>query len=243
MVRLQREFKPADLANRLGAGMMPATITARLPMSSRPGPRLMRPHAPPLVLASASAARARLLAAVGIAFEQRPALLDEPAVRAALIADGVPPRDAAVALAELKAQRSARQAEPDQLVVGADQLLATAGHWFDKPATLAEARVQLEALAGRRHELWTAAVVFEGGVRVWHQVLQARLWMRACSSAFIDAYLDTIGERALESVGAYHLEGPGAQLFARVQGDHFGIQGLPLLELLEFLRTRGILPR
>ena len=209
-----------------------------------PSPRVLQcADAPPVILASASATRARLLAAAGVTLEQRPAAVDEDAVREGLQADGATPGDAAVALAELKGGRVASQAPTAAIVLGADQVLCCEDRWFAKPLDLAEARAQLEALAGRRHELATAVVAFRGGARIWHSVAVARLWLRPCSPAFLDDYLAAIGEQALGSVGAYQIEGPGAQLFARVEGDLFAIQGLPLLEVLEFLRAQGVLAR
>ncbi len=204
---------------------------------------LHRADAPPVILASASPARARLLRAAGVELEQRPAAIDEEAVRGALRAEGVAAGDAAVALAELKAGRIAGQAPADAVVLGADQILWVGERWFAKPADLAEARAQLEQLAGARHELASAVVAFRNGARIWHQLAIARLWLRPCSKSFLDAYLRATGEFALASVGAYQVEGFGAQLFARIEGDHFAIQGLPLLEVLEFLRGQGVLAR
>jgi septum formation protein len=195
-----------------------------------------------LILASASTTRARMLEAAGVPFEQRPAAVDETEVKEALRADGVAPGDAALALAELKARRIASGA-PGLPVLGADQILTCDGQWFDKPRDLAEARAQLAALAGRRHELWTAAIVLRDDARLWHEIAQARLWLRPCSDAFLAAYLDAVGDLALASVGAYQIEGLGAQLFARVEGDRFAIQGLPLIGLLECLRIQGVLLR
>jgi septum formation protein len=195
-----------------------------------------------LVLASASAARAAMLAAAGVPFEQHPAAVDETEIKEALRADGVAPGDAALALAELKARRVA-SGSPADLVLGADQILTCEGQWFDKPRDLAEARAQLASLAGRRHELWTAAIVIRDDARLWHEIAQARLWLRPCSDAFFDAYLDAVGDRALGSVGAYQIEGLGVQLFARVDGDRFAILGLPLIGLLECLRVQGVLLR
>ena len=175
-------------------------------------------------------------------FEQQPAAIDEPSLKEALRAEGVPAGDAAVALAELKAERVAART-PDALVLGADQILTCEGRWFDKPRDRAEASAQLDALAGKRHELATAAVAMRGGARVWHHVAVPRLWLRHCSPAFREAYLDAVGEAALTSVGAYQIEGLGAQLLARIEGDHFAVLGLPLLELLQFLREQGVLLR
>ena len=215
-----------------------------VPRSDRsPVATLQQNAAPPVVLASSSATRARLLAAAGLTVERRPAAVDEAEVKRALAAEGVSAPDAAVALAELKAQRVAQLAPPEAIVLGADQILACEGRWFDKPEGRAEARAQLGLLAGRRHELATAVVAFRERARVWHHVAVPRLWMRTCSEAFLDAYLDAAGDALLGSVGAYRIEDLGAQLFARVEGDRFAIEGLPLLEVLEFLRDQGVLPR
>ena len=205
-------------------------------------PSLGAARAPRVVLASASPTRARLLRAAGAVFEQRPAAVDEAALKEALRAEGVTAGDAAIALAELKAQRIASQM-PAAIVLGADQILTCAERWFDKPQDRADARAQLSALVGKWHELATAVVAFRGGARVWHHLTVPRLWLRDCSPEFIDAYLDAVGETAFASVGAYQIEGLGAQLLARIQGDHFAVLGLPLVPLLEFLRAQGVLVR
>jgi septum formation protein len=203
---------------------------------------LLAAGAPRVVLASASPTRAHLLRAAGVQFEQRPAAVDEASLKEALRAEGVSAGDAAVALAELKAQRVASQM-PDAIVLGADQILTCEERWFDKPQDRAEAQAQLGALAGRWHELATAVVAFRGGARVWHHLAVPRLWLRDPSPEFLQDYLDALGETALTSVGAYQIEGVGAQLLARIQGDHFAVLGLPLLPLLEFLREQGVLMR
>ena len=197
---------------------------------------------PRVVLASASSMRAHLLRAAGVPFEQQPAAIDEPSLKEALQSEGVPASDAAVALAELKAERVAAPM-PEAIVLGADQILTCEGRWFDKPRHRAEASAQLDVLAGKRHELATAVVAVRGGARVWHHVAMPRLWLRPSSASFREAYLDAVGEAALTSVGAYQIEGVGAQLLARIEGDHFAVLGLPLLELLEFLRAQGVLLR
>jgi septum formation protein len=207
-----------------------------------PTPSLLAAAAPPIVLASASAIRARLLDAAGVPVAQRPATVDELALKESLQAEGVSAGDAAIALAELKALQIARHM-PEAIVLGADQILTCAGRWFDKPQGRAQARAQLGALAGQAHELATAVVAFRGGVRVWHHLAVPRLWLRPCSPGFLDAYLDAVGDAALTSVGAYQIEGLGAQLLNRIEGDHFAVLGLPVLEVLEFLRQQGVLLR
>ncbi|MFC7607802.1 Maf family protein [Teichococcus aestuarii] len=193
-----------------------------------------------LVLASGSATRAALLRAAGLDFTAQPAPVDEASLKEAARAEGIPPADAAILLAEAKAIRVARR-EPEALVIGADQLLVCEGAWFDKPEGTAGARAQLQALRGRTHTLFTAMVLWRHGQRVWQHVATPRLTMRDFSDSFLDRYLALEGEAVTHSVGAYRLEGPGIQLFREVEGEHSAILGLPLLPLLGFLRQHGAL--
>lgn len=195
--------------------------------------------AAPVILASRSEARAELLRQAGIDLEILAAPIDEEAVKAGLRAEGAAARDVADALAEFKARRVGAR-HPDRVVLGADQVLVCEGRSFDKPRDLAEARAHLEFLRGRTHELLSAAVIYEGGVPVWRHIGRARLTMRPFSEAFLEAYLERHGVDLLTTVGAYKLEAGGSQLFSQVQGDYFSVLGLPLLEVLGFLRTRGL---
>jgi septum formation protein len=198
--------------------------------------------APALILASASKARRAVLEGAGLRFETRVAGVDEAAIKEAAQAEGIPPDDAALMLADAKAERVAAQA-PDALVIGADQLLVCDGAWFDKPTDMTAARAHLQRLRGRRHELVTALVCHRAGQRIWQHVAKPRLTMRDFSDAFLEAYLAAEGEALLSSVGAYRLEGHGAQLFDRIEGDQPAILGMPLLPLLGFLRQHGVLLR
>jgi septum formation protein len=190
-----------------------------------------------VVLASKSAARRAVLEAAGVPYAAAAAGVDEDAVKASLLADGAGPRDIADALAELKAIRVSRKREG--LVIGADQTLDLDGALYDKAADLAEARARLQLLRGRTHRLHAAVVVAKDGAPIWREVVTAKLAMRDASDAFLDDYLAREGEAILGSVGCYRLEGPGAQLFSRIDGDYFAILGLPLLGLLDLLRRHG----
>lgn len=194
-----------------------------------------------LILASASVIRRRILEAAGVTFEVDAARVDEGAAKASLRAEGMKLRDQADALAALKALSVSRRREG--LVIGADQMLAIEGETLDKPRDRAEARAHLLALRGRTHELICAAVVARGGEVLWRHVETPRLRMRAFSEAFLEEYLDRGGESLFASVGAYQLEGAGAHLFERVDGDYFSVLGLPLLPLLAFLREHGAAPQ
>lgn len=191
-----------------------------------------------LILASGSAARRRMLEAAGLTFSVESPRVDEEAAKASLRAEGMNPRDQADALAELKALSVSRKREG--FVIGADQMLAVDGTVLDKPKTLAEAREHLVRLRGKTHELLTAAVVAKEGAIIWRRVDVPKLKMRAFSDAFLDDYIEHAGDATLLSVGAYQLEGLGAQLFERVEGDYFSVLGLPLLPLLAFLREHGV---
>ncbi len=194
-----------------------------------------------LILASASSARARLLAAAGVVFRVEPAEVDEAAVKRAARAARHSASDCALALADAKAGLVSRR-KPEGLVIGADQILVCDGEWFDKPADLGAARAQLQMLRGRTHVLVSAVSAFRAGERIWQHLSAPQLTMRRFSNAFLDDYLTIEGAAVLGSVGAYRLEAVGGQLFDRVEGDHFAILGLPLIELLGFLREQGLLP-
>lgn len=198
----------------------------------------MEPSTERLILASASAARARLLDAAGVDFTAEPANIDEWALKQRLAEEGADADRCALALAEAKALAlSARH--PHALIIGADQILVCNGAWFDKPTDLSDARRQLMELRGRSHVLEMAVCAVYDSERCWRAASAPRLRMRRFSDAFLDDYLAAEGKAILGSVGAYRLEGRGIQLFEQIDGDYFAVLGLPLLELLRFLRGCG----
>jgi septum formation protein len=184
-------------------------------------------------------ARRAMLAAAAVPFEAEAANVDEDAVKTAYRSNGLDARDLADALAQLKAVRISAK-RPGDLVLGCDQTLALDdGTMIDKPGkALAD---QLRMLSGRTHKLHSAIVACEGGHPVWRHVDTAKLTMRRLSEAFIADYVARESEAASDCVGGYRIEGPGVQLFSRIEGSHFTILGLPLLPLLDWLRIRGIL--
>ena len=172
-------------------------------------------------------------------FEVIPARVDEDAVKESLLAQGTPVRGIADALAELKAVRVSAS-HPEQLVLGADQILAVDKELVSKSSNVGEARALLRKLRGRKHELIGAVVLARSGSPIWRHVEVSTLTMRNFSDAFLEDYLAREGEAVLDSVGCYHFEGSSAQLFAGYTGDYFSILGLPLLPLLAELRNQGI---
>ncbi len=192
----------------------------------------------PLVLASKSDVRAKILAAAGLRLEIRPADIDERVLEAA----ANDAADAARLLARAKAQSVAKTV-PGRLVLGADQTLALGETRLSKPKDRAVARAQLQALRGKTHLLHSALTLVRDDRVLFEHADTARLTTRAFSDAFLDAYLDLAGDTALASVGAYQIEGAGIHLFERVEGDYFTILGLPLLPLLDFMRQAGFVAK
>ena len=191
-----------------------------------------------IILASASAARQAILKNAGLAVESLPADIDERAAEAPLLQSGAGAADIAQALAMIKASHVSQQ-RPADLVIGADQTLEFAGERLTKPADMAVARRQLLKLAGKPHRLHSAVACCRGGAVIWQHMETVTLTMRPLTPQEIGRYLAKAGETALASVGAYQIEGPGIQLFERIEGDYFAILGLPLLPLLTFLRAQG----
>jgi septum formation protein len=190
-----------------------------------------------ITLASGSASRQGLLAGAGIDAASIRPNVDEDAAKAALRAQGMSVRDQAMKLAELKAVKVSSRTPG--LVVGGDQMLSLEHEAFDKPADMAAARDHLRKLSGKTHTLETAIVVCENGVPVWRHLARPKLTMRPLNEEFIESYVARAGDALLSTVGAYQLEGLGAQLFTKIEGDYFSILGLPLLPLLDYFRTRG----
>jgi septum formation protein len=192
----------------------------------------------PLVLASKSEIRRKILAAAEIPVEVRPAAIDERSLEQS--AGPVTPADLAGLLAVAKAGAVSKNL-PGRLVLGADQTLGFGGRIFSKPADRAAARAQLGRLRANAHELHSAIALVEDGNVLFEHVNSARLTMRTFSDEFLERYLDVVGPAALASVGGYQLEAAGIHLFERIEGDHFTILGVPLLPLLAYLRSEQLI--
>ncbi len=190
-----------------------------------------------LILASASETRARMLRDVGLDIETVPSGVNEGEIKNRYRRDKQPADELALALAEAKALAIDRS----DLILGADQILSFNGETFDKPQDFEEAKAQLKQLRGMQHELLSAAVIVENGSVIWRHIGRATLTMRNFSDVFLESYIQEEGETVLTTVGGYRIEARGAQLFDAISGDYFSILGLPLLDVLEFLRRREVL--
>ncbi len=196
---------------------------------------------PPLILASASKSRARILEAAGLAFIVEPPGLDEGVMRQAVSGErSLAPHDVAEVLARAKAEAVSELA-PKAYVIGSDQVLALGKTILTKPDSMEAARRQLLDLSGKSHTLHTAVVVATNGETIWAETTVATLTMRKISPEFIGRYLAAAGEEVLSSVGAYQIEAIGVQLFDKIDGDYFSILGLPLIPLLDTLRREGVI--
>lgn len=198
---------------------------------------------PSLILASGSAVRRKLLTDAGLAFTAEDSRVDEDAIKAGFAGSDRNTEEEtdelALKLAEAKALAVSAKNE-GALVVGADQILSCEGRRYDKPKSMEEARANLLAFRGRPHILHSGLVLVKDGGTLWNLTARATLTMREFSETFLDAYLAEAGERVMKSVGCYQLEGPGVQLFEKIEGDYFSILGLPMLPLLDELRRHGV---
>jgi septum formation protein len=193
-----------------------------------------------LVLASGSETRRKMMEAAGVVVRIAPIRLDEDAIRATMNSEGAHPRDVADLLAEQKARRAAGQ-NPDAVVIGCDQVLDFEGVALGKAATPEGLRAQLGQMNGQRHDLYSAAVVYEDGRPVWRHVSRARMHMRRSSERYLDTYVRRNWDHVRHSAGGYLIEEEGIRLFSRIEGDTFTILGLPLVELLGYLTLRGMI--
>ena len=192
-----------------------------------------------IILASGSVIRKQILDGAGLNYEVIVKPVDEAAIKDSMLAENSRLQDIADALAEAKALRVSRQT--DGFVIGADQIMVMDNQLFDKPKDMDETRERLLSMRGKRHELIGAVVICENGRPVWRHLSKTKLWVREFSNDFLDWYIEQEGEALMKSVGAYRFEGPGAQLFEKVEGGFFAILGLDLLPVLDYLRVRGVI--
>lgn len=195
-----------------------------------------------LILASKSASRRLILENAGVGFAAISSNVDEESAKESLREAGLKPSEQTHELAKLKAIKLSRN-YPQAFIIACDQMLALDGEVYDKAQTMPEARERLKLFRGKTHYLHNGMVVYKSGEFIWRYDNSQKLKMRDFSDEFLENYLKSAGEQILDSVGCYQLEGLGAQLFDKIDGDFFSILGLPLLPLLEFLRNHKIVER
>lgn len=193
-----------------------------------------------ILLASGSQIRAQLLRQARVPFEVAIARVDEEAIKAAMNAEGAGPRDIADALAEAKARKVSAK-KPEVMVLGCDQVLDFDGELLSKPDSPEDALIQLKKMRGKRHMLLSAAVIYRDGQPIWRHVGQVRLRMHDSSDAYLTSYVTRNWDSIQHAVGAYKLEEEGVRLFSDIEGSYFNVLGLPLVELLNYLRLQGVI--
>ena len=192
-----------------------------------------------IILASSSLTRQAILQNANIDFSVVSAPIDEESLKQSAISEGVSLPDCATLLAEMKGQKIAL-AYPKEFIIAGDQILDLGGRCFSKPKTIDDAKNQLLELQGKTHKLHTSVVVFFEGVRIWHHLSSPVITLRALTETEIDTYLEDIGDSALKTPGCYQIEYQGCHIIAQVNGTFFDILGLPLLPLLNFMRSHGL---
>lgn len=198
----------------------------------------LSPH--PLILASTSVTRLKLLQEASIPVEPIAALVDERALEQEMQKQNAHPKNIALALADAKA-RDVASRFPNRWIVAADQTLALGNQQFHKPSSIEQAEENLKTMRGQTHQLHSAFVCYFGKERKFGHVETAQMTMRSFSDVFLNAYLEAAGPRVMQSVGAYQLEGLGIHLFEKIEGDHSTILGLPLSPLFAFFRQAGLI--
>ena len=179
-----------------------------------------------------------MLSSAGLKIDIVPADINEEIIKKTH--DGLLAEDLSHVLAREKAASVSTMVE-DALVIGADQILECGDRLYDKPVGDDGVRAHLISLRGQTHRLISSACIIKTGEMLWHKTETAKLTMRQFDDSYIENYIQKVGREVQSSVGAYHIEGMGIQLFERIEGDYFVILGLPLLSLLDFLRKQKIL--
>ena len=192
-----------------------------------------------IILASASSTRQKMLRDAGLNIESQPAHVDEDSLKQAAQAENLSGLDAATLIAEMKAQKISGL-HPDAFVIGSDQLLTQDHNWFSKPLSLDEAKTTLQHLSGQTHQLVTVAVVYQNGKRLWHHAESPKISIRRLSDQDIDDYLKILGDGFAYTPGVYMMENLGAQIISKIDGCPYSVLGLPLLQLMDFLRQHGL---
>ena len=193
-----------------------------------------------LVLASSSLARSQVLNNAGVVHEILSPQIDEDSVKVAMLADGYSHCDIADKIADMKARKVSLQ-RAESYVLGCDQVLSFAGSLYSKPETKFNLKTQLREMSGKTHQLISAAAIYKDMQPIWRHVGVATLSMDLLSDSVIEKYVEKNWDTIKFCVGGYEIERRGVQLFNKIQGDYFCILGLPLLEIMNFLKVRGVL--
>ena len=186
-----------------------------------------------LILASGSPRRRQLLEQIGLTFVVRSSDVDES------VSPGLTPAQVVESLSARKGEAVAAEAVPGDLVLSADTVVALDGAILGKPRDRAEAEAMLTALSGRTHQVYTGVTLLQDGRRLTEHEVTA-VTFRPLSPEEIAAYVST-GE-PMDKAGAYGIQGLGALLVERLEGDYFNVMGLPLCRLGQMLAQFGVRP-
>ena len=187
------------------------------------------------ILASNSASRYRLLKSAGLQFIKKKPLCDEDFVRKTFVKKNINILSFANLLAKEKAI-SVSKTYKNTLVVGSDTIIIFQNKIINKAKSLAEAKLKLKKLSGKKHQIISGVSVCYAGKQIWFTDQKSTININRLSAAQIDQYLKYAGKDILSSVGCYQAEKLGPQIIKSIKGDFFNVLGFPLFPFLSFLK-------
>ena len=188
-----------------------------------------------IILASKSGVRKKILKNNNIDCTAIPSNVDEDQVKDSLLAVGANPMLISKNLAELKSVKISTK-HPDQLVLGADSVISLDNKLINKPNTREEGLEILKKLNGSTHYLITSVCISKNGSMVWNFTDESELKMKKLSEVELKSYLKKIKTEILLAYGVYQIEAGGLDLFDSVKGDRNSIMGLPIKEVIDYIK-------
>jgi len=188
-----------------------------------------------IILASKSGVRKKILEKNNIECEVVPSSVDEDQVKDSLLAAGASPMLISKNLAELKSIKVSNK-YPDQLVLGADSVISLNNELINKPNTREEGLQILRKLNGSTHYLITSVCISKNGAMIWNFTDQSELRMKKLSDEHLADYLKKIKTKILLAYGVYQIEAGGLELFETIKGDRDSIMGLPIKQVIDYIK-------
>jgi len=189
-----------------------------------------------IILASKSGVRKEILEKNNFDCMVIPSGVDEDQVKDSLLAAGADPTLISKNLAELKSIKVSNK-NPDQLVLGADSVVSLNDEIINKPNSREEALAILKKLNGSKHYLISSVCISKNGAMIWNHTDSSELVMKNMNDKELELYLAKIKTETLLAYGVYQIEAGGLELFSSVKGDRDSIMGLPIKQIINYIKT------